>query len=47
MFGPNIGLSEIGSILVRAITNAAESEFEVKSTEEMLEKFEDFNKKRY
>ena len=46
MVGPNVGLSEMGSILVRAITNASETGYEIKSTEEMLHKFEEYNRMR-
>jgi hypothetical protein len=44
--GPNIGLSEIGSILVRKIADEAEEGSVAKSTEEVLHEFETFNKRR-
>ena len=44
--GPNIGLSEIGSRIVRQIANAADKGLVAKSTEEVIEKFEKFNKSR-
>ena len=46
MVGPNIGLSELGSIFVRAIADEADTGLVVKSTEEMLNKFEVYNDKR-
>ena len=46
MVGPNIGLSEIGSILVRKIADNADEGHVAKSTEEVLHKFEMFNKRR-
>ena len=36
--GPNLGLSEIGSIIVRKITDNADVGFVAKSTEELLHK---------
>ena len=44
--GPNIGLSEIGSIIVRKIADNADEGFVAKSTEEVLNKFEQFNNRR-
>ena len=45
--GPNIGLSEIGSILVRKIADNADIGLVAKSTEEVIQKFEAFNKTRF
>jgi hypothetical protein len=44
--GPNIGLSEIGSIIVRKISDNADIGLVAKSTEEVLNKIETFNKIR-
>ena len=44
--GPNIGLSEIGSIIVRKIADNADMGLVAKSTEEVLNKIEEFNKRR-
>ena len=44
--GPNIGLSEIGSRIVRKIADNADIGLESKSTEEVLNKFEIYNKRR-
>ena len=44
--GPNIGLSELGSIAVRKIVDNADEGLVSKSTEEVLNKFEMFNKGR-
>ena len=44
--GPNIGLSEIGSRIVRKIADNADIGLVAKSTEEVLNKIEMFNKKR-
>ena len=44
--GPNIGLSEIGSRIVRKIADNADVGLVSKSTEEVLNKFETFNKSR-
>ena len=44
--GPNIGLSEIGSIIVRKIADNADIGLAAKSTEEVLNKIETFNKNR-
>ena len=44
--GPNIGLSEIGSRIVRKIADNADTGLVSKSTEEVLNKFEMFNKRR-
>ena len=42
--GPNIGLSEVASRIVRKIADNADIGLAAKSTEEVLEKFETFNK---
>ena len=42
--GPNIGLSEIGSILVRKIVDNTDIGLVAKSTVEVIQKFEAFNK---
>ena len=44
--GPNLGLSELGSIVVRKIADNADVGLVAKSTEEVLHKFEEFNKGR-
>ena len=44
--GPNIGLSELGSIIVRKIAEKADVGLVIKSTEEALNKIENFNKSR-
>ena len=44
--GPNIGLSEIGSRIVRKIADNADTGLVSKSTEEVLNKFEMFNRRR-
>ena len=46
MVGPNVGLSEIGSCIVRKIADNADKGLVAKSTEEVLSKFEEFNKTR-
>ena len=45
--GPNIGLSEIGSIIVRKIADNADVGLVARSTEEVLNKFEKYNKERF
>ena len=45
--GPNIGLSEIGSRIVRKIADNADIGLVAKSTEEVLNKIEMFNKRRF
>ena len=42
--GPNTGLSQIGSRILRSINDEIKIRHDVKSTEEMLEKIESFNK---
>ena len=44
--GPNIGLSEVASRIVRQIADNADIGLVAKSTEEVIEKFEAFNKER-
>ena len=44
--GPNIGLSEIGSRIVRKIDDNADIGLVSKSTEEVFNKFEMYNKRR-
>ena len=44
--GPNVGLSELGSILVRKIAEISDVGLVSKSTEELLNKSEEFNKTR-
>ena len=44
--GPNIGLSEIASIIVRKIADDADEGLVSKSTEEVINKFENFNQRR-
>ena len=44
--GPNIGLSEVGSMIVRKIADHADEGLAAKSTEEVLNKFESFNNRR-
>ena len=44
--GPNMGLSELGSIIVRKISDNADVGHVAKTTEEVLNKFEEFNKRR-
>ena len=44
--GPNIGLSEIGSIIVRKIADNADLGLVAKSTEETIQKIEAFNARR-
>ena len=46
MVGPNIGLSELGSRIVRKIADNADIGLVSKSTEEVINKFEIFNKGR-
>ena len=43
---PNIGLSEIGSIIVRKIADNADVGLVAKSTEEVINKIESYNKRR-
>ena len=45
--GPNIGLLELGSIIVRKIADISDVGLVSKSTEEVLNKFEEFNKRRF
>ena len=45
--GPNIGLSEVGSIIVRKIADNADVGLVAKSTEEVINKIEAFNKRRF
>ena len=45
--GPNIGLSEIGSKIVRKIADTADVGLVAKSTEEVLNKIETYNKRRF
>ena len=45
--GPNMGLSELGSLLVRKIADNADIGLVAKSTEEVISKFEEFNKSRF
>jgi hypothetical protein len=44
--GPNIGLSEMGSIIVRKIADNTDEGLVSKSTEEVLNKIETYNKRR-
>ena len=44
--GPNLGLSELGSLIVRKVAENADAGFVAKSTEEVIHKFEEFNKGR-
>ena len=44
--GPNIGLSELGSIVVRKIADNADEGLVSRSTEEVLNKYETFNRGR-
>ena len=44
--GPNTGLSQIGCKLVKAISESIENKLSVKSTEEMLCKFRNYNMNR-
>ena len=44
--GPNTGLSEIGSMIVRKIAETCDTGLVSKSTEEVLNKIEEFNKTR-
>ena len=45
--GPNMGLSEIGSMIVRKIADNADVGLVARSTEEVLNKFEEYNKERF
>ena len=45
--GPNMGLSEIGSLIVRKIANNADIGLVAKSTEEVINKFEEYNRSRF
>ena len=45
--GPNIGMSDIGSLIVRKIADHADGGLVSKSTEEVLDKIEQYNKKRF
>ena len=45
--GPNIGLSEVGSIIVRRIADNADEGLVARSTEEVLNKLEMFNNRRF
>ena len=45
--GPNVGLSELGSIFVRKIADIADTGLVSKSTEEVLNKIESYNKRRF
>ena len=47
LVGPNIGLSEIGSLIVRRIADNADGGLVSKSTEEVLHKIEKYNKERF
>ena len=47
LVGPNIGLSEIGSLIVRKIADNADSGLVSKSTEEVLNKIERYNRERF
>ena len=47
MVGPNHGLSEIGSLIVRKIADSADKGLVSKSTEEVINKFEEYNKNRF
>ena len=47
MVGPNLGLSELGSLIVRKIADNADTGLVAKSTEEVISKFEEFNKNRF
>ena len=42
--GPNTGLSQVGCLILRSILENAENTHELKSTEEMLAKFDVYNK---
>ena len=44
--GPNLGLSEIGSIIVRKIADIADLGYVARSTEETIQKIEAFNARR-
>ena len=44
--GPNIGLSELGSMIVRKVADLSDVGLVVRSTEEALNKIEEFNKTR-
>ena len=46
MVGPNIGLSTLASIVVRAVADEADEGYVSKSTEETLNKVENYNKNR-
>ena len=45
--GPYMGLSEIGSLIVRKIANNADIGLVAKSTEEVIDKFEEYNRSRF
>ena len=47
MVGPNLGLSEMGSLIVRKIADNADEGLVAKSTEEVIHKFVEFNKNRF
>ena len=47
MVGPNTGLSELGSIIVRKIADNSDNGLVAKSTEEVINKFEEFNRSRF
>ena len=46
MVGPNVGISDIGSLIVRKIAENADKGLVAKSTEEVINKFEEYNKTR-
>ena len=47
MVGPNLGILELWSIIVRKIADEADVGLVVKSTEELINKFEEFNESRF
>ena len=42
--GPNTGLSQIGCEIIRKISNSVKVRYDIKSTEEMLAKIQEYNK---
>ena len=46
MVGPNVGLVNFGSIIIRKVADAADEGYASKSTEETIPKIEEYNKNR-
>jgi hypothetical protein len=46
MVGPNVGLANFGSMIIRKVADAADEGYASKSTEETIAKIEEYNKNR-